>query len=98
MPERSSVQNPMLDYAGEIGWQYVSPAVALAWRGGDSGLYFAEILSAALMLHNPGVVDTDRAADIIRRLNLIDPGIAGNRDALRWLRGEQSVYVSMEDR
>ena len=35
MTERSAVQNPMLHYAGAIGWQRVAAADALAWRGGE---------------------------------------------------------------
>ena len=29
MSERTAVQDPMLKYAGEIGWEYVPPADAL---------------------------------------------------------------------
>ena len=32
MTERSSVQNPMLRYAEQIGWRYVSPPEALRLR------------------------------------------------------------------
>ncbi|HTU89623.1 MAG TPA: type I restriction endonuclease [Gemmataceae bacterium] len=98
MSERSEVQNPMLKYAGEIGWQYVSPADALARRGGDRGLFFVDDLAAQLVRLNPGVLDSDRAAEVIRRLNLLRPTIEGNRDALSWLRGEQSIFVPDENR
>jgi len=33
MSERSAVQNPMLKYAQQIGWEYVRPDDALALRG-----------------------------------------------------------------
>jgi type I restriction enzyme, R subunit len=96
--ERSAVQNPMLKYASEIGWQYVSPADALARRGDDRGLFFTDDLAAQLVRLNPGVLDSDRVAEVIRRLNLLRPTIEGNRDALSWLRGEQSIFVPDENR
>ncbi len=98
MSERYAVQNPMLRYAGEIGWDYLKPEQALRLRGGDTGLYLTEVLEAQLLRLNPGIVDIGRAADIIRRLNLLRPTLEGNRDALSWLRGEQSVFVPAENR
>ncbi len=98
MSERSAVQNPMLKYAQEIGWEYVKPDDALAFRGGDTGLYFTGILEAQLVRLNPGVVDLSRTPDILRRLNLLKPTIEGNREAHSWLRGEQSVFVPEENR
>jgi type I restriction enzyme, R subunit len=87
MSERSSVQNPMIKYAQQIGWQYVSPWEALKLRGGDTGLYFSDILRSQLQRLNPHVVDADRASEILRKLNLLRANVEGNRDALSWLRG-----------
>jgi type I restriction enzyme, R subunit len=98
MSERSAVQNPMLRYAEQIGWEYVTPEDALQLRGRDTGLYFREVLEAQLLRLNSGVADVGRAADIIRRLNLLNPTIEGNRDALSWLQGEQSVFVPEANR
>lgn len=98
MSERSAVQNPMLKYAQEIGWEYVKPDDALAMRGGDTGLYFSGVLEAQLVRLNPGVVDLSRTPDILRRLNLLHPSINGNQEAHSWLRGEQSVFVPDENR
>jgi type I restriction enzyme, R subunit len=98
MSERSAVQNPMLKYAQEIGWEYVKPDDALGYREGDTGLYFSGILEAQLVRLNPGVVDLSRTPDILRRLKLLKPTIEGNREAHSWLRGEQSVFVPDENR
>jgi len=98
MSERSAVQNPMLKYAGEIGWEYIRPEDALSLRSGDSGFYFTGILEAQLVRLNPGTVDASRTGDILRRLNLLKPTIQGNREAHSWLRGEQSVFVPEEKR
>ena len=98
MSERSAVQNPMLKYASQIGWEYVDREEALRLRGGDTGICFTEILESQLLHLNSGVVNIDRTADIIRRLNLLQPTIEGNRDSLAWMQGEQSVFVSEENR
>jgi len=98
MSERSSVQKPMLKYSQEIGWEYVNPSVAMRLRGGDTGLHFSDVLRSQLQRLNPRVVDSDRASEILRKLNLLRPSIEGNRDALSWLRGEQSIFVPEENR
>ncbi len=98
MSEYSAVQGPMIRYATEIGWEEVSPEEALRLRDGERGVYFTDTLRAQLLRLNPGVVDPSRAEDILRQLKLLRPTIEGNRDALAWLRGEQSVFVTGERR
>lgn len=98
MSERSAVQNPMLKYAEEIGWEYLRPEDALSFRSGDTGLYFTGVLEAQLVRLNPGIVDASRVGDILRRLSFLKPTLEGNREAHSWLRGEQSVFVPDEKR
>jgi hypothetical protein len=57
-------------------------------RGDETGLHFSDISISLLQKLNPGVVDSSRASEILRKLNLLWPS-EGNRDALSWLRGEQ---------
>ena len=99
MSERSSVQEPMLKYADEIGWQSISPSEAMRMRAGNANeCYLTDVLQAQLLKLNKGVVDESNCADIMRQLNLIRPTLEGNRDALSWLHGEQSVFVPNENR
>lgn len=98
MSERSSVQNPMLRYAEQIGWEYIPSKEALRLRGGETGLYFSDVLNSQLQRLNPDVVDSYRASEILRRLRLLRPSLEGNRDMLSWLRGEQSIFVPSESR
>jgi type I restriction enzyme R subunit len=93
MTEKISVQHPMLKYAHEIGWDCVRRTEALSLRGGDHSLYFTEIVESQLLNLNPDVINAERAAEIIRKLNLLSPTIEGNQEALSWLRGERSVFV-----
>ena len=83
MSERTSVQSPMLKYAQEIGWEYIKPELAMQFRGGDTGLYFTGPLEAQLLRLNPGVLNKERAQEVIRQLTLVKPTLEGNQEALR---------------
>ena len=98
MSERSAVQNPILKYAAQIGWEYLKPEAALELRGGDKGLYLHDVLKAQLLELNPDILNEARADEIIRKLNLLRPTIEGNSEALAWLRGENSIFVPAENR
>ena len=98
MSERSAVQDPMLEYADEIGWKSVSRSEAMQMRRGETGRYFADVLKAELMKLNRGVLDESRCEEIMRQLRLLSPTLEGNQKALSWLRGEQSIFVPDEDR
>jgi type I restriction enzyme R subunit len=98
MSEKIAVQYPMLKYASEIGWHCVRRTEALALRGGENSIYFTEMAASQLLNLNPDVVNSERAAEIIRKLNLLSPTIDGNQEALSWLRGERSVFVPEEKR
>ena len=99
MSERSSVQEPMLKYADEIGWQVISTSEALQMRGGDTTtLYFTDVLKAQLLKLNKGIVDDSNCDDVIRRLGLLNATLEGNQEALLWMRGEKSTFVASENR
>ena len=99
MSERSAVQDPLLKYADEIGWQSTSSTEALQMRDGNTAvLYFPNVLKAQLLKLNKGVIDDSNCADVVRRLGLINATLEGNQEALSWLRGEQSTFVQNENR
>ena len=98
MSERSAVQNPMLEYADEIGWKSVSRSEAMQMRRGDTGRYFVDVLKAQLMKLNRGILDESRCGEIMRQLTFLGSTLEGNRDALSWLRGERSIFVPDENR
>ncbi len=98
MTERRTVQEPMIRYAEQIGWQRLSTQEALRQRHGESGRFLSETLKQQLLALNPGVLDEARAEEVMRQLNLLRTTIEGNREALKWLRGEQSVFVPEANR
>ena len=99
MSERSAVQEPMLKYADEIGWQPVSSSEAMQMRGRDStARYFTDVLKAQLLKLNTGIVDNSNCDDVMRRLGLLNATLEGNQEALLWIRGEKSTFVASENR
>ena len=99
MSERSAVQEPMLKYADEIGWQSVSSSEAMRMRGGDTAaLYFSDVLKVQLLKLNTGIVDGSNCADVLRQLGLLKATLEGNQEALLWMRGEKSIFVASENR
>jgi type I restriction enzyme, R subunit len=87
----------MVAYAAEINWQKLPTADALAMRGGLEGQFLPDLLTAQILALNP-FLTPDLAAEALRRLRLLPATIEGNRDALRWMRGEMSVFVPAEKR
>ena len=98
MSERDAVQNPMLRYADEIGWESISASQALQMRVGKTRLYFAGLLESQLLKLNREVLDETLCKEILRQLNLLNPTREGNWEALAWLRGERSIFVPSQDR
>ena len=98
MNEYTAVQEPMLRYAEQIGWVTVSRTDALQMRGGDTKLYFADLLERQLLKLNREVLDEVLCKEILRQLNLLNPTLEGNRKALSWLRGERSIFVPNQER
>ena len=100
MSERAAVQDPMLEYADEIGWKSVSRLEAMTQKRGDNtGLYFTDLLKAQLMKLNGGILDQSRCGEIVRQLTLLSPTLEGNqRRALLVARRAVNFVPSEENR
>lgn len=99
MSERSAVQEPLLQYANEIGWTSVSRSEAMQMRAGDAtALYFGDVLKAQLLKLNKDVVDDTNCAEVVRKLGSLKPTLEGNQDALSWIHSEKSTFVANENR
>ncbi len=96
--EKSSVQNPLIRYAREVGWIYLSPDEALRLRGGEDRAILGPVFTQYAQKLNPGVVDAQRAEDLKRRIERVLPRIEGNLDAWEYLRGMKTVFVPAEKR
>jgi type I restriction enzyme R subunit len=96
--ERSSVQNPLIQYAVEAGWTYISPEQLLRLRGGEEGLLLREVFMEQSQKLNPGIVDRAGAEEIANRLSRVVPRIEGNLDVWEYINGLKTVFVAEEKR
>ncbi|HDC92699.1 MAG TPA: type I restriction endonuclease subunit R, partial [Candidatus Acetothermia bacterium] len=96
--ERRTVQEPLIRYAEEAGWEYLPPEEALRLRRGPESPVLHEVLIGQLQRLNPEIVDLGRAEDLVRRLVKVRPFIEGNLEAWEYLTGRKTVYVEEERR
>jgi len=96
--ERRAVQDPLIEYAQKVGWEFVDRDEALRLRGGESGLLFKELFINQMQKLNPGFMDHLLAEELIRRLQRIPPNIEGNLHAWEYLKGLRTVFVPNEKR
>lgn len=96
--EREAVQDPILRYAVDAGWTYLTPIEALNLRRGITSPVLDTVLVDQLQRLNPGVVDHLRAEDLVKRLVRVRPNIEGNLDAWEHLKGLKTVFVAAENR
>jgi type I restriction enzyme R subunit len=98
MSERKIVQEPLIKYAKQIGWTYLTRDEALTLRGGEAGLFFYNILKEQLMNLNKGIINIEKANEIIKRLENVKSSIEGNQEILQYLKGNKTVYHEKEKR
>ena len=96
--ERHTVQEPLIRYAEEAGWTYLPPEEALRLRRGETGPVLHEVLVGQLQRLNPGIVDLNRAEELVRRFTAVRPTIEGNLTAWEYLAGLKTVFVEEERR
>ena len=96
--ESVTVQHPLTRYACDAGWAIVPQEQATAFRRGESGLFFYDLLKQKLQDLNPGVVTPERADQVIHKLESVRNNIEGNSEILAWLRGERSLFIESERR
>jgi type I restriction enzyme R subunit len=95
--EAWTVQFPMVKHASEIGWKLLSPEEAEAKRHGIATMLFADVLEEKLQELNPWLTE-DQARAIVESIEALPPTIDGNREVLRWLRGERQWHDETENR
>ena len=94
--ERESVQEPLLRHAAAAGWTRLSRSEATALRGEDGASpIFPNVLAEQLRKLNPFLTDSKNAGqaeEVAHHIGAIGGTIRGNQEALKWLRGERTVF------
>ena len=96
--ERTVVQNPLIRYATEVGWTYLSPDEALRLRRGETSPILWETFIEKLQALNPGTVDHLKAEELVKQLIRVPPTIEGNLQSWEYLKGLKTVFVEAQRR
>ena len=96
--ERQAVQNPLVKYAAEIGWDYVRQEEALKLRGGETGILFKEVFMKQITKLNSAFIDDSIIEQLIKKIEKLPTSIEGNLQAWEYLKGIKTVYVPKEKR
>ncbi len=95
--ERGAVQNRIIEYCSDIGWEYLSPEEALTYRNGEGNILLREILIRQLLNLNPKL-EYENAEEVVRKLERIPSNVEGNLTAWEYLKGLKQVFVQDENR
>jgi len=95
--EAKSVQFPMVKHASEVGWDQLTPEEAEGMRRGRANMLFPDVLEDKLQEFNPWLTE-DQARAIVESIEALPATIDGNREVLRWLRGERQWTDETEQR
>ncbi len=96
--ERSAVQNTLINYATQVGWEYVKPERALELRGGRTGLLFKEVFINQMLKLNKKFITKQMIEDLIKKLERLPVRINGNLQAWEYLKGLKTMFVPAEKR
>jgi len=96
--ERKAVQDAMIKYAVESGWEYVASQNALALRGGKTGLVFREVFTNQLLKLNLDFMDAELAGEVAKGIERLPPNIEGNLKVWEHLKGMGTIFVPVEKR
>ena len=96
--ERAAVQNTLISYAKQVGWQYVKPEEALSLRGRKTGLIFREVFANQMRKLNSEFINEEMIKDLEKRLERLPARIEGNLQAWEYLCGLKTVFVPSEKR
>jgi len=96
--ESKTVEEPLIKYAVQAGWEYVSPDTALHLRRGEAGGFFYNVLRKALIRLNAGFLNEENVDGLVQRIDHVSDTIEGNKKALAWARGQEIFFDAKENR
>src|SRR3989338_2238459 len=96
--ERSAVQDRIVQYACEIGWEYISREEAERLRGGKTGLLLKEVFTNQMLKLNGAFIDNLIIGELIKRIEKLPTSKEGNLQAWEYLKGIKTVFVPQEKR
>ena len=96
--ESKTVEEPLIKYARQAGWEYVSPNTALHLRRGETGKLFYSILRESLIRLNSKFLNEGNVDGLVQRIDNVSDTIEGNKKTLNWARGQETFFDAKEKR
>jgi type I restriction enzyme, R subunit len=95
--EAKSAQFPMVKHASGVGWEQLTPEESERMRRGRANMLYPEVLEEKLQEFNAWLTE-DQVRTIVESIEALPATIEGNREVLRWLRGERQWNDETEQR
>ena len=84
IPEQRDVQNQLINYLKGIGWTFIGRYDLPHWRGQDEYQPFLiDVLREQVARLNHWPASDERISEVVRRLRVLTPTIAGNKAFLQ---------------
>jgi len=96
--EKASVQNTLIQYACDIGWDYITPDEALRLRGGRNRLILKETFNKQMAKLNQEFINNLMIDDLIKRIERLPARIEGNLESWEYLKGLKTIFLPKENR
>jgi len=96
--ESQTVEKPLIKYARQAGWEYVSENEALNLRKGETGRLFYNVLRESLITLNASFLNETNVNGLIQKIDATTGTIEGNKQNLDWARGQGVFFDDREKR
>jgi len=95
--EEETAKKPFMMYLTSLGWEYISPEKIDSLRETWKEPFILPIFKKKLLELNPSMSE-EEADVVLQRIRNIRANIEGNREFLRYLRGQKTFYSKSEKR
>ncbi|WP_167911450.1 type I restriction endonuclease subunit R [Thermococcus sp. 21S7] len=95
--EEETAKKPFMMYLTSLGWEYISPEKIDSLRETWKEPFILPIFKKKLLELNPSMGE-EEADVVLQRIRNIRANIEGNREFLRYLRGQRTFYSKSEKR
>ena len=96
--ESKTVEEPLITYARQAGWEYVSQKTALNLRRGETGKFFYNVLRESLIKLNSDFLNEGNVDGLVQKIDNVSDTIEGNKKNLNWARGHEVFFDTKEKR
>ena len=96
--ESKTVEEPLIKYAKQAGWEYISQNTALNLRRGETGRLFYSVLRESLIKLNSDFLNEKNIDGVVEKIDTVTDTIEGNKENLNWARGHGMFFDAKQKR